>query len=82
MDEKATGDAKTEGGVLAPNGGAVDITGIMTAIPHRYPFLLIDRMVDVVLGESADQHEQSRSHVGDARTAHSRNGVALRHSRY
>ena len=53
MDEKATGDAKTEGGVLAPNGGAVDITGIMIAIPHRYPFLLIDRMVDVVLGESA-----------------------------
>ena len=27
--------------------------GIMPAIPHRYPFLLIDRMVDVVLGRSA-----------------------------
>ncbi len=25
----------------------------MAAIPHRYPMLLIDRMVDVVLGESA-----------------------------
>ncbi|MDG6094371.1 3-hydroxyacyl-ACP dehydratase FabZ [Acetobacter sp. AN02] len=25
----------------------------MEAIPHRYPFLLIDRMEDVVLGESA-----------------------------
>jgi 3-hydroxyacyl-[acyl-carrier-protein] dehydratase len=33
--------------------GVIDIKGIMTAIPHRYPFLLIDRMVDVVLGESA-----------------------------
>ena len=31
----------------------VDIKGIMTAIPHRYPFLLIDRVVDVVSGESA-----------------------------
>ncbi len=38
---------------VAKASGVVDIKGIMTAIPHRYPFLLIDRMVDVVLGESA-----------------------------
>ncbi|OUL67185.1 3-hydroxyacyl-ACP dehydratase [Acetobacter senegalensis] len=25
----------------------------MQAIPHRYPFLLIDRMVEIVLGEEA-----------------------------
>lgn len=30
-----------------------DIARIMRAIPHRYPFLLVDRMVDMVLGESA-----------------------------
>ncbi|MDB5369732.1 MAG: fabZ [Roseomonas sp.] len=30
-----------------------DIARIMKAIPHRYPLLLVDRMVDVVLGESA-----------------------------
>jgi 3-hydroxyacyl-[acyl-carrier-protein] dehydratase len=30
-----------------------DIARIMKAIPHRYPFLLVDRMVDVRLGESA-----------------------------
>jgi 3-hydroxyacyl-[acyl-carrier-protein] dehydratase len=30
-----------------------DIARIMRAIPHRYPFLLIDRMVEVKLGESA-----------------------------
>jgi 3-hydroxyacyl-[acyl-carrier-protein] dehydratase len=30
-----------------------DIARIMQAIPHRYPFLLVDRMVDVLLGESA-----------------------------
>ena len=29
------------------------IAQIMAAIPHRYPFLLIDRVVDMVLGESA-----------------------------
>ena len=31
----------------------LDIKGIMTAIPHRFPFLMIDRVVDLVLGESA-----------------------------
>jgi 3-hydroxyacyl-[acyl-carrier-protein] dehydratase len=31
----------------------LDIARVMHAIPHRYPFLLIDRMVDVVFGESA-----------------------------
>ena len=43
-----------------PNDGAptqkmdsCDIARIMRAIPHRYPFLLVDRMVDMVLGESA-----------------------------
>jgi 3-hydroxyacyl-[acyl-carrier-protein] dehydratase len=41
----------------APAAGSVievmDIGRIMHAIPHRYPFLLIDRVVDVVLGQSA-----------------------------
>jgi len=30
-----------------------DIARIMQAIPHRYPFLMIDRVVDLRLGESA-----------------------------
>ena len=29
-----------------------DIAQIMNAIPHRYPMLLVDRVVDMVLGES------------------------------
>jgi 3-hydroxyacyl-[acyl-carrier-protein] dehydratase len=33
--------------------GTLDIAQIMEAIPHRYPFLMIDRMVDVVLNHSA-----------------------------
>ncbi|MFW5680932.1 MAG: 3-hydroxyacyl-ACP dehydratase FabZ [Pseudomonadota bacterium] len=31
----------------------IDLEGIMRKIPHRYPFLLIDRVVDVRVGESA-----------------------------
>jgi 3-hydroxyacyl-[acyl-carrier-protein] dehydratase len=31
----------------------IDITRIMEMIPHRYPFLLIDRIVDFVPGERA-----------------------------
>ena len=31
----------------------LDIVGIMAAIPHRYPFLLIDRVVDIISGQSA-----------------------------
>ncbi len=29
----------------------VDISGIMAALPHRYPFLLVDRIVEVDPGE-------------------------------
>ena len=31
----------------------IDIAGIMRAIPHRYPFLLLDRVVDLVRNQSA-----------------------------
>ena len=31
--------------------GAFDIAKIMHAIPHRYPFLLVDRVVDMVKNE-------------------------------
>ncbi|HAQ32813.1 MAG TPA: 3-hydroxyacyl-[acyl-carrier-protein] dehydratase FabZ, partial [Rhodospirillaceae bacterium] len=30
----------------------IDTEGVMRLIPHRYPFLLIDRLVDVTPGES------------------------------
>jgi len=32
---------------------AIDIRRLMEILPHRYPFLLIDRLMDVVPGESA-----------------------------
>ncbi len=31
----------------------IDVMRIMEAIPHRYPFLMIDRMIDIVLNHSA-----------------------------
>ena len=36
-----------------PSGSVIDIKRIMELIPHRYPFLMIDRMIDVVPGQSA-----------------------------
>ena len=47
MDESA---ATTPTAAVAD---VVDVTRIMQMIPHRYPFLLIDRVVDIVAGESA-----------------------------
>ncbi|MGE4064827.1 MAG: 3-hydroxyacyl-ACP dehydratase FabZ [Rhodospirillaceae bacterium] len=34
-------------------GITIDIHRIVEMIPHRYPFLMVDRLVDVVPGESA-----------------------------
>lgn len=31
---------------------SIDVNGIMKRIPHRYPFLMIDRVIDIVHGES------------------------------
>jgi beta-hydroxyacyl-ACP dehydratase FabZ len=33
-------------------GNTLDIQGIMRRLPHRYPFLLIDRIITIVPGES------------------------------
>jgi len=43
-----TAEATREGTI-----GAYDIGRIMQAIPHRFPFLLVDRVVDLVPGASA-----------------------------
>ena len=43
----------TDSGRPMPIIDQVDVEGIMRAIPHRYPFLMIDRMVDVRLDHSA-----------------------------
>ncbi len=48
-DDAAEGDAT----VGRRQVGVLDIARIMRAIPHRFPFLLVDRVVDVIVDESA-----------------------------
>ncbi len=38
---------------LTKEVGPADIMSVMRMIPHRYPFLMIDRVVDIHLDESA-----------------------------
>ncbi|TAN59388.1 MAG: 3-hydroxyacyl-[acyl-carrier-protein] dehydratase FabZ, partial [Rhodospirillales bacterium] len=37
----------------ANTGKTIDINRIVQMIPHRYPFLLVDRVVDLLPDESA-----------------------------
>jgi len=36
---------------MTPTSPALDIQAIMETLPHRYPFLLVDRVLEVVPGE-------------------------------
>lgn len=47
MDKRSTKEVTTE------VRGPIDVNGIMARIPHRYPMLLIDRVIDLIPGESA-----------------------------
>ena len=49
MNETTPAAAATAGETI----DLIDIARIMHAIPHRYPFLMIDRVVDVVRNQSA-----------------------------
>ena len=46
QDQDAAADASDQ-------GYAVDTLGIMRSLPHRYPFLMIDRVENVLRGRSA-----------------------------
>ena len=48
VEHEATGNAAP----VAPSA-TLDLARIMRAIPHRYPMLMIDRMVDLIANESA-----------------------------
>lgn len=54
------GTAKSAGSAQAAQQGStggvtplVDIMGVLKSLPQRYPFLMVDRVVDIVHGESA-----------------------------
>ncbi len=59
MTHGNTGTTETSGTIAkqlpeaADSSGTADIARIMQAIPHRYPFLLIDRVVELVANVSA-----------------------------
>ncbi|MSP01510.1 MAG: 3-hydroxyacyl-ACP dehydratase FabZ [Acetobacteraceae bacterium] len=53
MNEAPPETGTKEAGVAEGPGYTVNITGILKAIPHRYPFLLIDRVVDLRRDHSA-----------------------------
>jgi 3-hydroxyacyl-[acyl-carrier-protein] dehydratase len=42
-----------DGNASAPAGQTIDIHRITEMLPHRYPFLLVDKLIDVVPGERA-----------------------------
>ncbi len=42
-----------EARTLSKTGVEIDVKRVMEMIPHRYPFLMIDRVVDVVANQSA-----------------------------
>jgi 3-hydroxyacyl-[acyl-carrier-protein] dehydratase len=52
-ETETTHAGETGGDAARRRTDMLDVAGIMRAIPHRYPFLLIDRVVDLVLNESA-----------------------------
>jgi len=52
-EEQSARSGETGGEAAHRRTDMLDVAGIMRAIPHRYPFLMIDRVVDLVLNESA-----------------------------
>jgi hypothetical protein len=42
---------------LAENLNTIQIEEILELLPHRYPFLLLDRVTDYVLGESIEGYK-------------------------
>jgi 3-hydroxyacyl-[acyl-carrier-protein] dehydratase len=55
MDSTSTDERGARAAVAPATGtvGTADIARILHAIPHRYPFLMIDRVIDVVRDRSA-----------------------------
>ena len=49
-NEKAGQDMDT---TVSDQGKVIDISRIIEMIPHRYPFLMVDRVIDVIANESA-----------------------------
>jgi 3-hydroxyacyl-[acyl-carrier-protein] dehydratase len=55
MDHPAKQDqeAGAVANAAASKGYTVDVMRVMESLPHRYPFLMVDKLIDVVPGQSA-----------------------------
>jgi 3-hydroxymyristoyl/3-hydroxydecanoyl-(acyl carrier protein) dehydratase len=60
VDEPFHGSREFDPEFVIPEGGIADTQRIMQAIPHRYPFLLIDRMY----GYDSENHDTSAPITG------------------
>lgn len=38
---------------IIPDGKEIDVRQIMKILPHRYPFLLVDRVIEIEMGKKA-----------------------------
>jgi 3-hydroxyacyl-[acyl-carrier-protein] dehydratase len=50
---KQTGETEQHADAVPSDGYSIDILRIMESLPHRYPFLMLDRMINVIHGQSA-----------------------------
>lgn len=46
-------ETKTQAPLVGASGEILDVRGIMKMIPHRYPFLLVDRLLSFAPGQGA-----------------------------
>ena len=52
QDTESTSQARANSGAGAAVRGVLDITRLTEFLPHRYPFLLVDRVTELVPGQS------------------------------
>ena len=56
---------------------AADIAAILKALPHRYPFLMVDRIIDIRGDESRYRHqERDRQRAAVPRAFSRQSGVS------
>lgn len=53
MEKDVTAERSTQKAISSKGGPMIDINEILNILPHRYPFLLVDRIVEMETGKSA-----------------------------
>lgn len=53
MEKDVTAESSDQKAISSKGGAMIDINEILNILPHRYPFLLVDRIVEMEAGKSA-----------------------------